>query len=101
MKSVIIPIVAAKVAMCSEVIMAIFEAATTGITVRLPQTKRTHPLLEFAGVGNLSDLPAVTRPYAEWMMVVDQRIAKKGVDSEATRAREPKLPRGDFGTIQR
>ncbi len=61
-----------------EVIMAIFEAATTGITVGLPQTKRTHPLLEFAGLPNIGDLPAVARPYLEWLVVEDRRISRKG-----------------------
>ena len=80
MKGAIIPVAAAKVAMCLEVIMAIFEAATTGITVGLPQTKRTHPLLEFAGLPNIGDLPFVARPYREWLAEEDARIAKKGTD---------------------
>ena len=64
-----------------EVIMAIFEAATAGKTVALPQAHRTHPLLEFAGVGNISDLPAVARPYREWLAEGRCENREKGTDA--------------------
>jgi predicted dehydrogenase len=58
-----------------ETMMAIFESAATGTRVDLPQAGREHPLLKLRREHGLGEPPPVPRPWREWLVAEDERIA--------------------------
>ena len=60
-----------------ETMMAIFESAATGKRVDLPQAGREHPLLKLRRENGLGEPPPVPRPWREWLVAEDRRIAAR------------------------
>ena len=60
-----------------EILMGIFESAAYRRRVELPQRDRRHPLLRWRSESGLGSPQSAPRPYPEWLMVEDERIAKR------------------------
>jgi predicted dehydrogenase len=59
-----------------ELMMGIFESATYGARVTLPQERRDHPLLRWRREAGLGPPPPAPRPYAEWLAAEDARLGR-------------------------
>lgn len=57
-----------------EAMMAILESAAYGRPVDLPQAGRDHPLLRWRREHGRGVLPAVPRPYRDWLAADDRRF---------------------------
>lgn len=60
-----------------EIIMGIFESTVYSQTVKLPQSRRDHPLLRWRGANGLSSPDSMPRPYQEWLAMEDHRLKNR------------------------
>ncbi len=58
-----------------EIMMGLFESVAYDRRVTLPQQDRSHPLLRWRSEHGLGDPPAFPRPYDEWIVAEDERLA--------------------------
>ena len=58
-----------------EMLMGVFESAAYRRRVELPQRDRRHPLLRWREEAGLGPPPNLPRPYPEWLVREDERIA--------------------------
>jgi predicted dehydrogenase len=59
-----------------EAMLAILESAAYRRPVDLPQQRRDHPLLRWRRESGRGPLPAVPRPYREWLDAEDRRLGR-------------------------
>jgi len=58
-----------------EIMMGLFESVAYDRRVTLPQQDRSHPLLRWRREHDLGDPPTCPRPYDEWLVAEDERLA--------------------------
>ena len=61
-----------------EILMGVFESAAYGTKVDLPQVQRDHPLIRWREEASMGAVPAVPRPYNEWLAEEDNRLGRSG-----------------------
>jgi predicted dehydrogenase len=60
-----------------EIIMGIFESAAYGRPVRLPQSRRDHPLVSWRQEHGLGDPAQMPRSVPEWLEAEDRRLGRR------------------------
>ncbi len=58
-----------------EIMMGLFESVAYDRRVTLPQQDRSHPLLRWRREHGLGDPPTSPRPYNDWIVAEDERLA--------------------------